>query len=62
MSTKASNAYNTFFHQQQTNKSHHKLSDNVDSTEVISDLHLKMSKKIAQLTKVPENQQLKSVS
>ena len=54
MSTKTSSGYNSFFYQQ-SNKPHQKLNDVEANPEVISDLHLKMSKKIAQLTKVKKS-------
>jgi hypothetical protein len=66
MATKTSAAaFNSFFYQQQqqqqaTNQTpqQHQTTTNsskqMENAEVINDLHLKMSKKIAQLTKVPK--------
>jgi hypothetical protein len=58
MATKTSNAFNNFFYQQQQQQQQQPQSQqqssksNNNMNQPINDLHLKMSKKIAQLTKV----------
>jgi hypothetical protein len=57
MATKASaSAFNSYFYQQQHQASNNTTTKQMDSNSIsnepVNDLHLKMSKKIAQLTKV----------